>query len=340
MIETLQAEVTRLREELAQVNDDSSGTVREEIMIKAKQLIQKTMDRKMELIHSELDISLNEHRVDLIRGILLTVANNTTLDSKKRLNDSILRLNEMLDGLHSKNVAIWHNADQSRLAISRYEEQLDELRKDNLKDSKFENLVKDYQLASEFHILERRKEYENQFRDSLLKESQEMMKSNLQLLASILTNVQSIEQLLADFVQGLDNLLGLGESRPIEIEYDTCTEDHYSDGTCTEAISELRVSAAPEVEMLPPLAMNKTPKTRSHVEIRTPECDPSEDIDATPVPHKRVRNTPVVRSTARGTPKKLVKKTPSRRKLRMSMIPVLRPERQEESMILRSRIKK
>jgi predicted DNA-binding protein YlxM (UPF0122 family) len=342
VIEKLRAEVARLREELANVNQEP-GMDLEETILKAKHLLQKKSDRYVELIQGELEITLNEHRIDLIRGLLLTVANNTSLESKRRLNESILRLNEILDGFHSRNVAIWHNTDQCRLAITRYEEQMDLLKNKDLNDSvqsKLDILLKDHQLASEFYVLEKRKEHENQLRESLLKESNEMIKSNLQLMTSILTKESSIEVLLADYVQNLDNLFGLSKTNPVEIEYDTCTEDHCSDGTCTEAISDLRVSAAPEMEMLPPLIMNHTPRRKGSVLIRTPEGGPKEDIDATPVPHKRSRHTPVVRCTPRGTPKKLVKKTPSRRKLRMSMIPVLRPEKQEEPMVLRSRIKK
>lgn len=299
----------------------------------------KLQNKTIDLLLNESEIAMNEQRIDHIKALLLAINNGTKLEQKKALNDSIFKLNQSLDNLHSANVTLWHNSDQYRQAIDRYTHRLEEISKISISAAdiqlKLESIFTEARLNRESMILDKKLEIFETSQKALYKESSALFKINLICfqksldLVSGVSNAQDIGNSISTFIECFaKEFLPELNSSQMEVSYDTCTEDCQSEATYPNAEEEdFTPKELPNEFTFPQgtsgsakdMDIDATPvKKKVHMKDKTPSPVVMPDPDATPVQKRKSRSTP------RNTPSRSTRKTPSRRKMRMSMIPVMR----------------
>ncbi|KAJ2996602.1 kinesin-like protein Klp5 [Globomyces sp. JEL0801] len=367
LIEALRAEIVRLKLVDDERRNSTAGesaqfeNILQQCIDKSTILQNKLQEKRIEHQKLEMDVALNDYRIENLKTLLLAITNGTKLEERRSLNEAILEMNQVLDDLHGGNTTMLHNIDQCKQSIERYEAKLTKLY--NAHDSadfkaRFNIAMLSGTLKRETACLELEKKYLNVIQSKTSEENTKLVQINLQFFQTLLkikdkastANLAQLLKLYASTLSGSDNNL------PIEhfVTYDTCTEDEASDMESdfigqqdmeplqnTENFNSLLSNLEVQYDRNSPfLSRNDSytlkPELRMEVDNISNDGTLLDTVvkvkDNCHTPKQKIHSdedqeaTPVQRKRTKKakTPCRSVKKTP-RRKPRMSLIPVLRP---------------
>ncbi|KAI8896766.1 P-loop containing nucleoside triphosphate hydrolase protein [Globomyces pollinis-pini] len=367
LIEALRAEIVRLKLVDDERRNSTAGesaqfeNILQQCIDKSTILQNKLQEKRIEHQKLEMDVALNDYRIENLKTLLLAITNGTKLEERRSLNEAILEMNQVLDDLHGGNTTMLHNIDQCKQSIERYEAKLTKLY--NAHDSadfkaRFNIAMLSGTLKRETACLELEKNYLNVIQSKTSEENTKLVQINLQFFQTLLkikdkastANLAQLLKLYASTLSGSDNDL------PIEhfVTYDSCTEDEASDMESdfngrqdmeplqnTENFNSLLSNLEVQYDRNSPfLSRNDSytlkPELRMEVDNISNDgtlLDTAVKVkDNCHTPKQKIHSdedqeaTPVQRKRTKKakTPCRSVKKTP-RRKPRMSLIPVLRP---------------
>jgi hypothetical protein len=325
IIQDLRDEVLKLKLDLNQDGDSNMNVQIKKNVEEMKIIMEKLLEKKANLDFYEQQLLLNETLIVQINSILLSISNTIELDHRKKLNNSMLVLNQALDNIHNANVTLTHNREEAARSIAKYNLQVQNLKLLDLQSgdkTRFESIYMKLQLDLDMTFFHRQQELFLKTREILNTNSNELFMINLQTFQANIGNTGSdLSKVVKEFVDTFVVKFSPNAEHTIDVTYETCTEDNLSDKTFTAKISKMFVDSGP----IAPIPFN-TPR-----KMKKPIFDSEEDLEDTPK-QKKMKMTPgVLLSTKKFTPRKI--RTP-RKKARMSMIP--KPMRTMPKSILRS----
>ncbi|KAJ3275755.1 kinesin-like protein Klp5 [Terramyces sp. JEL0728] len=290
IIEELRAEILRLQSAAPEIEEYCERAVE-----KARLLNEKIKIKQQEYFNYQTDMAVNEERIENIKCLLLSFANGLQLDQLKRMNVTILKLNEMMDDLLNQNNTFYHNSAQCQIALERYSNSLSKLTNKYQDSSSIKIKLYEFVIDRESHIIQIQRELFTHQQEISRAEITKLVKLNLDFFGKLLADPNTpVEALIGQFISGTNP-----EPEAV-IDYDT-TEAESGADTDTESNIFLNVSKLQVNESYDSFS---TPKKRFE----------SDDELQTPMQRKKVKKTP-----------RTLKKTPKRK--RMSMIPVMRSSR-------------
>ncbi|KAJ3257989.1 kinesin-like protein Klp5 [Boothiomyces macroporosus] len=290
IIEELRAEILRLQSAIPENEEYCERAVE-----KARLLNEKIKLKQQEYYNYQTEMAINEEQVENIKCLLLSFANGLQLDQLKKMNDTILQLNEKMDELLNQNNNLYHNSAQCQIALERYSNSLNKLTNKYQDSSRVKIKMYEYMIDRESFVIQLQRELFTKQQETCRNEIAKLVKLNLDFFGKLLVDpTASVESLLFPYIHVSSNTV-----EPV-LDYDTTEAESEAD-TDTESNIFLQVSKLKVEENRDLLS---TPKKRIE----------SDDELQTPMQRKKVKKTP-----------RTLKKTPKRK--RMSMIPIMRSSR-------------